>query len=72
MWPRERDPGPGKLSGRVTDAWIAFCRPTTDDLPGRREYGADERNIMVFGPDIRTITEDREAERAAWSTLILS
>ena len=68
-------PGLGRLSERVMDAWSAFGRrgdPNTDDLPDWRAYRADERNTMVFGPNIRTITEDREAERAAWSTSILS
>ena len=67
--------GLGKLNECVMDAWIACGRrgdPNTDDLPDWCAYRADERNTMVFGPNIRTITEDREAERAAWSTSILS
>ena len=68
------DPGPGRLNECVMDAWIACGRrgePNTGDLPDWCAYRADERNTMVVGPNIRTITEDREAERAAWSTSIL-
>ena len=68
-------PGLGRLSERAMDAWSAFGRhgdPNTDDLPDWRAYRADERNTMVVGPNIWTTTEDREAERAAWSTFILS
>ena len=67
-------PGLGRLSERVMDAWIACGRhgdPNTDDLPDWCAYRADERNTMVVGPNIWTTTEDREAERAAWSTFIL-
>jgi len=68
------DPQTGQLSGFTMDAWLHFARsgnPSTNALPGWPEYRADQRYTMVFGPDVKTIREDREAERTIWSADLL-
>ena len=67
------DPQTDQLSRFVMDAWLSFARhgnPSTSALPGWPQYRADQRYTMVFGPDVKTIREDREAERAVWSQLL--
>ncbi|MDE2966117.1 MAG: carboxylesterase family protein [Chloroflexota bacterium] len=63
------DPQVDQLSGFMMDAWINFARngnPTTNALPGWPQYRADRPYTMVFGPDVRTVTEEREEELALW------
>ena len=63
------DPQVDQLSGFMMDAWINFARtgnPTTNALPGWPQYRADRPYSMVFGPDVRTVTADREEELALW------
>ena len=55
-------------------AWLGFARtgnPSTNALPGRPEYRSTQRYTMVFGPDVKTLREDREVERAIWSSDLL-
>ena len=68
------DPQTDQLTGFVMDAWLNFARsgnPSTGALPGWPEYRADQRYTMVFGPDVKTLREDREAERSIWSSDLL-
>ncbi len=68
------DPQTDQLSRFVMDAWLHFARngnPSTNALPGWPEYRADQRYTMVFGPDVKTIREDREVERSVWSSDLL-
>ena len=63
------DPQVDQLSGFMMDAWINFARsgnPTTNALPGWPQYRADRPYTMVFGPDVRTVTAEREEELALW------
>ena len=63
------DPQVDQLSGFMMDAWINFARtgnPTTNALPGWPQYRADRPYTMVFGPDVRTITAERDEELALW------
>ncbi len=63
------DPQVDQLSGFMMDAWINFARtgnPTTNALPGWPQYRADRPYTMVFGPDVRTVTEERDEELALW------
>ncbi len=63
------DPQVDQLSEQMMDAWISFARtgtPGTDALPVWKQYGAGQPNSMVFGPDVRTVTEEREEELALW------
>ena len=45
--------------------------PSTQFLPGWPEYRADQRHTILFGPDVKTLREDREPERAIWTTDLL-
>lgn len=68
------DPQTAQLSGFVMDAWLNFARtgnPSTNALPGWPEYRASQRYTMVFGPDVKTIREDRERERTVWTSDLL-
>ena len=68
------DPQTDQLSRFVMDAWLHFARngnPSTNALPGWPEYRADQRYTMVFGPDVKTIREDREVERSVWGSDLL-
>lgn len=63
------DPQADQLSGFMMDAWINFARsgnPTTNALPGWPQYRADRPYTMVFGPDVRSVTEERDEELALW------
>ena len=63
-----------QLSGFAMDAWLAFARtgnPSTNALPGWPEYRATQRYTMVFGPDVKTLRDDREVERSIWSSDLL-
>ena len=63
------DPQVDQLSSFMMDAWINFARtgnPTTNALPGWPQYRADRPYTMVFGPDVRTVTEERDEELALW------
>ena len=63
------DPQVDQLSGFMMDAWINFARsgnPSTTALPGWPQYRADRPYTMVFGPDVRTVTSEREEELALW------
>ena len=63
------EPQVDQLSGFMMDAWISFARtgnPTTNALPGWPQYRADRPYTMVFGPDVRTVTEERDEELALW------
>ena len=64
------DPQVDQLSGFMMDAWISFARtgsPGTRALPGWPQYRGDQPYTMVFGPDVRTVTADREEELALWT-----
>ena len=64
------DPQVDQLSGFMMDAWVSFARtgnPSTNALPGWPQYRADRPYTMVFGPDVRTVTADREEELALWA-----
>ena len=68
------DPQTDQLTGFVMDAWLNFARsgnPSTGALPGWPEYRADQRYTMLFGPDVKTLREDREPERAVWTSDLL-
>ena len=68
------DPQTDQLSGFVMDAWINFARtgnPSTQALPGWPEYRSNQRYTMVLGPDVKTVREDREAEREIWTSDLL-
>ena len=63
------DPQVDQLSGFMMDAWINFARtgnPSTKSLPGWPQYRADRPYTMVFGPDVRTVTSERDEELALW------
>lgn len=63
------DPQVDQLSGFMMDAWTNFARsgnPTTNALPGWPQYRADRPYTMVFGPDVRTVTAERDEELALW------
>ena len=63
------DPQVDQLSGFMMDAWINFARtgnPSTRAIPGWPQYRGDRPYTMVFGPDVRTVTADREEELALW------
>ena len=63
------DPQVDQLSRFMMDAWLNFARngnPGTTALPGWPQYRSDQPYTMVFGPDVRTTTEDREEELALW------
>ena len=63
------DPQVDQLSGFMMDAWTSFARsgsPSTNALPGWPQYRADRPYTMVFGPDVRTVTAEREEELALW------
>ena len=63
------DPQVDQLSRFMMDAWINFARsgnPSTNALPGWPQYRADRPYTMVFGPDVRTVTSEREEELALW------
>ena len=63
------DPQVDQLSGFMMDAWISFARsgnPSTKSLPGWPQYRADRPYTMVFGPDVRTVTSERDEELALW------
>ncbi len=58
-----------QLSGFVMDAWINFARsgnPATNALPGWPQHRPDQAYTMVLGPDVKTISKDREEELALW------
>lgn len=58
-----------QLSGFVMDSWINFARsgnPGTNALPGWPQHRPDQAHTMVLGPDVKTITKDREEELALW------
>ena len=64
------DPQVDQLSGFMMDAWINFARtgnPSTKAIPGWPQYRSDRPYTMVFGPDVRTVTADREEELALWA-----
>ena len=68
------DPQVDQLSDFMMDAWISFATngsPTTNALPGWPQYRPDRPYTMVFGPDVRTVTADREEELALWSSDLL-
>lgn len=63
------DPQVDQLSSFMMDAWTNFARtgnPTTNALPGWPQYRADRPYTMVFGPDVRTVTAERDEELALW------
>ena len=63
-----------QLSGFALDAWLSLARhgnPSTQALPGWPEYRSTQRYTMVLGPDVKTVREDREVERAIWSSDLL-
>ncbi len=63
------DPQVDQLSGFMMDAWVNFARsgnPSTSALPGWPQYRTDRPYTMVFGPDVRTVTAEREEELALW------
>ena len=63
------DPQVDQLSRYMMDAWTSFARfgnPSTMALPGWPQYRADRPYTMVFGPDVRTVTSEREEELALW------
>ena len=63
------DPQVDQLSGFMMDAWASFARhgsPSTNALPGWPQYRSVRPYTMVFGPDVRTVTEEREEELALW------
>ena len=63
------DPQVDQLSGFMMEAWINFAysgNPTTNALPGWPQYRADRPYTMVFGPDVRTVTAEREEELTLW------
>ncbi|MCY3921166.1 MAG: carboxylesterase family protein [Chloroflexi bacterium] len=63
------DPQVNQLSRFMMDAWTNFARtgnPTTNALPGWPHYRADRPYTMVFGPDVRTVTAERDEELALW------
>lgn len=63
------EPQVDQLSGFMMDAWTNFARtgnPTTTALPGWPQYRPDRPYTMVFGPDVRTVTAEREEELALW------
>ena len=63
------DPQVDQLSGFMMDAWASFARtgsPSTNALPGWPQYRSDRPYTMVFGPDVRTVTEEREEELSLW------
>lgn len=63
------DPQVDQLSGYMMDAWINFARtgdPSTKSIPGWPQYRSDRPYTMVFGPDVRTVTAEREEELALW------
>ena len=68
------EPQTDQLTGFVMDAWLNFARtgnPSTNALPGWPEYRSDLRYTMLFGPDVKTLREDRETEREIWSSDLL-
>ena len=63
------DPQVDQLRAFMMDAWVSFARtgnPSTNALPGWPQYRADRPYTMVFGPDVRTVTSEREEELALW------
>jgi para-nitrobenzyl esterase len=63
------DPQVDQLSRFMMDAWAAFARsgiPSTNALPGWPQYRADRPYTMVFGPDVRTVTAERDEELELW------
>ncbi len=63
------DPQVDQLSSFMMDAWINFARtgnPTSNALPGWPQYRAERPYTMVFGPDVRTVTAERDEELALW------
>ena len=58
-----------QLSEHMMDAWLSFAKagnPGAAGLPDWPHYQAVRPNTMVFGPDIRVVSEDREEELALW------
>lgn len=68
------DPQTDQLTHFTMDAWLNFAKtgsPSTNALPGWPQYRPDQRYTMVLGPDVKTVREDRELERAVWSSDLL-
>ncbi|MXX30993.1 MAG: carboxylesterase family protein [Chloroflexi bacterium] len=63
------DPQVDQLSRFMMDAWLNFARtgnPGTQALPGWPQYRSGQPYTMIFGPDVKTTTADREEELALW------
>ena len=65
-------PGAPELAAIMSASWIAFARtgaPQIDALPRWSEYSADQRTVMVFDRDCRTVTDPDRDARLLWARI---
>jgi para-nitrobenzyl esterase len=65
-------PGARELAAIMSASWIAFARsgkPQTDALPNWPAYSADQRAVMVFDRECRTVTDPDRDARLLWARI---
>ena len=65
-------PGARDLAAVTSAAWIAFARtgnPQTEALPDWPAYLADQRTVMVFDRECRTVTDPDRDARLLWGRI---
>jgi para-nitrobenzyl esterase len=67
-----RDPTAADVSGRMSDALIAFARTGSPNHPGTPEwpgYDVTTRPTMIFDRECRVENDPRSADRSAWDSI---
>ena len=65
-------PGARELAAITSASWIAFARsgkPQIDALPNWPAYSADQRAVMVFDRECRTVTDPDRDARLLWARI---
>ncbi|HEY4473085.1 MAG TPA: carboxylesterase/lipase family protein [Stellaceae bacterium] len=65
-------PGARELAAIMSASWIAFARsgkPQIDALPNWPAYSADQRAVMVFDRECRTVTDPDRDARLLWARI---
>jgi len=65
-------PGARELAAIMSASWIAFARsgkPQTDASPNWPVYSADQRAVMVFDRECRTVTDPDHDARLLWARI---
>jgi para-nitrobenzyl esterase len=65
-------PGARELAAIMSASWIAFARsgkPQIDALPNWPAYSADQRAVMMFDRECRTVTDPDRDARLLWARI---